>query len=80
MVVVEESVLVRSLELVEVYDVPQSKIGLKNLLELAHKFGYEENNSCSFKSCTSSNIDRKVLNPNKSVIFAELFLKLMHKN
>ena len=80
---VEESVPVRTPELVEIRDTLSSKIGFKNLLEFLYKFGYEEsnsNNSCSFESCTSSNIDRKALSPNESTIFAELFLKLMYKN
>ena len=78
--VVEESVPERNPEIADIRDTLQSKIGFKNLLEFMYKFGYEENNSCSFESCTSSNIDRKTLDPNKSIIFAELFLKLMYKN
>ena len=78
--VAEESILVRSLELAEIHNTLRSKIGLKNLLQLARKFGCEENNIWSFQSCTSSNIDRKFLSLNKSAIFEELLFKLMHKN
>ena len=80
---VEESVPVRTPELTEIRDTLSSKIGFKNLLEFLYKFGYEESNSsnsCSFESCTSSNIDRKALSSNESTIFAELFLKLIYKN
>ena len=78
--VVKELVPARSLELAEVRDTLASKIGFKNLLEFLCKFRCEESksqNSCSFESCTSSNIDRKALSPNESAIFAELFLAFM---
>ena len=63
--VVEESAPVRLLEVAEIRDTLSSKIGFKNLLEFMHKFGHEENNSCSFESCTSSNVDQKTLDLNK---------------
>ena len=77
---VKELVSVRLPELAEIHDTLQSKIGFNNLLEFVYKFGHEEKNSCSLESCSSSNISRKALSLNKSKIFAELFLKLMHKN
>lgn len=78
--VIEESVPEKNAELADLRDSHYNKIGFNNLLEFLHKYGYEENNSCSFESCTSSNVDRKTLDPNKSIIFAELFLKMMYKN
>ena len=77
--VVKESVPDRLPEVAEYRDTLQSKIGFKKLLEFLHKYGYEEG-SCSFESCTSSNVDRKPLDQKKSIIFAELFLTLMYKN
>lgn len=67
----------------EIRDALHNKVGLKELLEFMHKFGHEDSNlggSCSFQSCTSSNIDRKVSSLNESTIFAELFLKLSYKH
>lgn len=77
---IEESVPEKNAELADLRDSHCNKIGFNNLLEFLHEFGCEENSSSSFKSCASSNVDRKTLDPNKSIIFAELFLKMMHKN
>ena len=81
--VIEESVPDRATERAGIQNALSSKIGLKNLLEFLYMLGCEETNSknsCSFESYTSSNINRKVLSFNESINFAELFLKLMHKN
>ena len=61
----------------------RAKYGLKKLLELLHKYGYdgsESRSSCSFQSCTSSNIDGKISSLKDSTIFAELFLMLSYKD
>ena len=82
--VVEESIPNRLPVVVDRRDKLAGKIGLNNLLEFLYQFGYEEqnnsNNSCSFESVTSSNINRKVKSLLESVIFIELFFKLMYKD
>ena len=81
--VVEESIPEKDESLAEIRDELSNKLGLKNLLEFMYEFGYDDSNSrgsCSFNSCTSSNIDRKVSSLNESTIFVELFLKLSYKH
>ena len=81
--IVEESLPDKADNLSDVRDELSNKLGLKKLSEFVCDHRCNDNNSrssCSFISCTSSNIDRKALSLNESTIFAELFLKLTHKN
>ena len=82
--IVEESIPNRLPVVADRRDKLAGKISLNNLLEFLYQFGYEEqnnsNNSCSFESVTSSNIDWKVKSLPESVIFAELFFKLIYKD
>ena len=70
-------------ELVDIGDESKSKFSIKNLLEFLYEHSYNESDSrgsCSFASCTSSNIDWKILSLKESVIFAELYLELSYKD
>jgi len=81
--VVKESVPAHEPQLADIRDELRAKYGLKKLLELLHKYGYdgsESRGSCSFQSCTSSNIDGKISSLKDSTIFAELFLMLSYKD
>ena len=78
--VVEELIPDQLIDVAKVRDDLSSKLGLKNFLEFLYKYRYEDYESTSFESCTSSNIDRNIIPLKQSTIFAELFLKLIYKD
>ena len=81
--VIKELIPDRSPSVANIRDTLSSKLRFDNLLEFLCKYSYDNNkseNSYSFVSCTSSNIDRNVKNLHESTIFAELFLKLICKD
>ena len=81
---VEESVLNVSPVVANKREKLLSRVSLNKALEFLCQFRHEErnnsDNSCSFESITSSNIGRLLKSLSESTMFAELFLKLLHKN
>ena len=81
--VIKESVPEINHALANIREELKNKYGLKKLLELLCEHGHDDNESrgsCSFQSCTSSNMHGKTSSLKESTMFAELFLQLSYKD